>query len=348
MDCLVLPLQDRLDEWKKTTAQMDKEHFKECKRFRQEWKKRSTMDLADQSIYQSVQQLQQYSPSHQTADTQQSLYGTLRLQKKFRLRSGNNFHLASNTSLSGSNGCLNQLDAGERLLQFEIVERNALKRVLIEERSRFCLFVHYLKGVLDEQLLLTQEVSHLQEVMEQLTRLTADPYAEQVIAVQSSINQKNNFDSNSLYGPIGTTFPAHLASNTPPNSPGSLGSRKSSSCSLSSFNSMSSGGIISHFGNGMQLQQHHQPGSLPQSSLSQNYDSVKANPLVGHHFFPLIILIFALLMIDFVFIVFQTFQIEMPPRVPSITSHDSGFMSNVDLNLTQVCFFILKNSFLKS
>ena len=292
MDCLVLPLQDRLDEWKKTTAQMDKEHLKECKRFRQEWKKRSTMDLADQSIYQSVQQLQQHSPSDytSTSDPQQSLYGTLRLQKKFRLRSGNNnFNTPNNESLGGSNGCLNQLDASERLLQFEMVERNALKRVLIEERSRFCLFVHYLKSVLDEQLLLTQEVSHLQEVMEQLTRLSADPYAEVVIAnARLSKNQRNNFDANALYGLIGNPFPAILASNTPPNSPGLFGSRKSSSCSLSSFNSFSSAGHNSLCGHGMQ-QPVHQSGSHTQPNLSQNYTSRKNNPMVCLLFFYLFI-----------------------------------------------------------
>ncbi|XP_055343772.1 uncharacterized protein LOC129591906 isoform X2 [Paramacrobiotus metropolitanus] len=42
MDCLVTPLQEKMEDWKKTCLYMDKEHAKEYKKWRQEIKKRST------------------------------------------------------------------------------------------------------------------------------------------------------------------------------------------------------------------------------------------------------------------------------------------------------------------
>ncbi|KAK9732366.1 IRSp53/MIM homology domain [Popillia japonica] len=45
MDCLVLPLQERLEDWKKTVLTLDKEHAKEYKKARSELKKRSTDTL---------------------------------------------------------------------------------------------------------------------------------------------------------------------------------------------------------------------------------------------------------------------------------------------------------------
>ena len=39
MDCLILPLQDRLEDWKKITGQLDKDHSKEFKKLRTELKK---------------------------------------------------------------------------------------------------------------------------------------------------------------------------------------------------------------------------------------------------------------------------------------------------------------------
>src|SRR5699024_9443735 len=44
LDCLIIPMQDRIEEWKKTTLQLDKEHNKEMKRLRQDFKKRQICD----------------------------------------------------------------------------------------------------------------------------------------------------------------------------------------------------------------------------------------------------------------------------------------------------------------
>ncbi|XP_022912931.1 protein MTSS 2 isoform X6 [Onthophagus taurus] len=45
MDCLVVPLQEKLEDWKKTVFTLDKEHAKEYKKARAELKKRSTDTL---------------------------------------------------------------------------------------------------------------------------------------------------------------------------------------------------------------------------------------------------------------------------------------------------------------
>ena len=41
LDCMVLPLQDKLEDWKKSATSMDKDHAKEYKKLRSEIKKRS-------------------------------------------------------------------------------------------------------------------------------------------------------------------------------------------------------------------------------------------------------------------------------------------------------------------
>lgn len=45
MDCLIIPLQDKIEEWRRQCAILDKEHAKEYKRCRAELKKRSNDTL---------------------------------------------------------------------------------------------------------------------------------------------------------------------------------------------------------------------------------------------------------------------------------------------------------------
>ncbi|XP_068894467.1 protein MTSS 1 isoform X5 [Tenebrio molitor] len=206
MELLIIPLQDKLEDWKKTVLNLDKEHAKDFKRARTELKKRST--------------------------------DTLRLQKKMRKGAGGDLQKRLECGLQ---------DVTERRQLLEETEKHAVKGALIEERSRFCTFVGLLKPVVDEEVAMLTEMSHLQEAVQQLEKHTADPHtlppaSEQVIA-----------DLKSSDG--GWSF------RTPPSSPSSLGSRKSSMCSISSLNSSSSGSSKSH----------HSP-SHPhwQRSLSQN------------------------------------------------------------------------------
>ncbi|XP_031846674.1 uncharacterized protein LOC116433088 isoform X4 [Nomia melanderi] len=210
MDCLVLPLQEKLEDWKKSLINLDKEHAKEYKKARAELKKRST--------------------------------DTLRLQKK-KARKGQHLHgqgqPQSHGTLTGDVEFNRMLESSaavvqEKRLSLEETERRAVRAALLEERGRFCLLARFLKPVLDEEIAMLMELTHLQEVSDQLQRHAASPHhlppaSEQVIT--------------DIKGCDVTQW--SLA--TPPSSPSlSLGSRKSSMCSISSLTSSSSGSCKSH------------------------------------------------------------------------------------------------------
>ncbi|XP_049817877.1 uncharacterized protein LOC109597373 isoform X3 [Aethina tumida] len=191
MECLIIPLQEKLEDWKKTVLNLDKDHAKDYKRARAELKKRST--------------------------------DTLRLQKKIRKGAGGDLQKRFECGLQ---------DVTERRQLLEETEKHAVRAALLEERSRFCTFVGFLKPVVDEEVAMLTEMGHLQEAVQQLEKHTADPSvlppaSEQVIADLKSSDSGWSFQ-------------------TPPSSPSSLGSRKSSMCSISSLNSSSSGSSKSH------------------------------------------------------------------------------------------------------
>ncbi|XP_027839447.2 protein MTSS 1 isoform X5 [Aphis gossypii] len=183
MDCLVVPLQEKLEDWKKTIVNLDKEHAKEYKKARAELKKRST--------------------------------DTLRLQKKARKGAKmNELHKALQ-------------DVSDRKAVLEETEKRAVREALIEERSRYCIFVTILKPVIEEEVAMLMELSHLQEVMDKLEAHTTDPYSLPPASEQVLVDYKGSEMS--------------WTHQTPPSSPSSLGSRKSSMCSINSINSWSSG-----------------------------------------------------------------------------------------------------------
>ncbi|KAM0729473.1 Protein MTSS 1 [Formica fusca] len=211
MDCLVLPLQEKLEDWKKSLINLDKEHAKEFKKARAELKKRST--------------------------------DTLRLQKKKARKGQVYLHIQGQPQSHGT--CSSDVELNrmlessaavvqEKRLSLEETERKAVRAALLEERGRFCLLARFLKPVLDEEIAMLMELTHLQEVSDQLQRHAASPHhlppaSEQVIT--------------DIKGCDVTQW--SLA--TPPSSPSlSLGSRKSSMCSISSLTSSSSGSCKSH------------------------------------------------------------------------------------------------------
>ena len=240
MDCLVSPLQDRLDEWRKTTVLLDKDHAKEIKRLKQELKKRHPFELS-------------------------GLTGTLKLQKRL---GGSSF--ASGSGLSGVfSKSMESMEGSEKLFLLEEMEKKSLRRVLIEERSRFCLFVNFLRPVVDEELAMIQEISHLQEIMEHLSKLTADPYilpaSSEAVIADLKLSSREAFKSQSQLN----------LRHTPPSSPSSFASsRKSSMCSISSFNSNSSEG--SHSPAHQRHQRHHR-------KPMQMFDSRHIESLISYH-----------------------------------------------------------------
>ncbi|XP_052231053.1 uncharacterized protein LOC127844679 isoform X4 [Dreissena polymorpha] len=147
-------------------------------------------------------------------------------------------------------------DVNEKYIALEEQEKNALRTALIEERARFCLFVSCLKPFVDEEVGLLTEVTHLQEIMDSLCMqadnpATLPPSSEQVIMDLKGVDATAyTFQKN---------IPKILVgSKTPPSSPSSLGSRKSSMCSINSLASSSSGSAQSHSPcHNKNIQQHH-------------------------------------------------------------------------------------------
>lgn len=194
IDNLVNPVQEHSEEWKKSVAQLDKEHAKEYKKARQEIKKAAS--------------------------------DTIRLQKKVK-KGKNEMQLKLDNAME---------DVNNKYMALEMAEKNAVRTALIEERSRFCFFISYLRPFVDHEVSLLTEITHLQEIMEHLCMQCNDPNTLPPASEQVIMDVKG-FDSSSVW---------NFSQHSPPSSPSSIGSRKSSMCSINSITSSSSGSIKSH------------------------------------------------------------------------------------------------------
>uniref|UniRef100_A0A096M423 MTSS I-BAR domain containing 2b n=1 Tax=Poecilia formosa TaxID=48698 RepID=A0A096M423_POEFO len=177
MESLITPLQDKIEDWKKTANQLDKDHAKEYKRSRHEIKKKSS--------------------------------DTIKLQKKAR------------KDIPPRRGDLQpQLDSAmqdvtDMCLLMEETEKQAVRRALVEERGRFCTFIGFLQPVVNGEIAMLGEITHLQAIIDDLTVLTTDPHklppaSEQVIKDLKGSDYSWSYQ-------------------TPPSSPSSSGSRHRSS-----------------------------------------------------------------------------------------------------------------------
>ncbi|XP_016318159.1 MTSS I-BAR domain containing 2a isoform X5 [Sinocyclocheilus anshuiensis] len=176
MEKMIAPLQDKIEEWKKTATLLDKDHAKEYKRSRQEIKKKSS--------------------------------DTIKLQKKAR---------------KGRGGLQPQLnsamqDVSDMYLLMEETEKQAVRRALLEERGRYCTFISFLQPVVIGEVAMLGEATHLQAIIDDFTVLTTDPHKLPEASEQVILDLKGS-DYNWSY-------------QTPPSSPSSVGSRKSSLSSL--------------------------------------------------------------------------------------------------------------------
>ncbi|XP_061532740.1 MTSS I-BAR domain containing 2a isoform X3 [Phycodurus eques] len=176
MEGLVTPLQDRIEEWKKTANQLDKDHAKEYKRSRQEIKRKSL--------------------------------DTIKLQKKARKGRGN-----LRPQLDSA-----MQDVSDLYLLMEETEKQAVRRALLEERGRYCTFINLLQPVVNVEIAMLGETTHLQAIVDDLTLLTEDPH-KLPPASEQVIRDLKGSDFTWSY-------------QTPPSSPSSISSRKSSMCSL--------------------------------------------------------------------------------------------------------------------
>ncbi|XP_006830762.1 PREDICTED: metastasis suppressor protein 1 isoform X2 [Chrysochloris asiatica] len=226
IDCLINPLQEQMEEWKKVANQLDKDHAKEYKKARQEIKKKSS--------------------------------DTLKLQKKAKKGRGD-IQPQLDSALQ---------DVNDKYLLLEETEKQAVRKALIEERGRFCTFISMLRPVIEEEISMLGEITHLQTISEDLKSLTMDPHKLPASSEQVILDLKGSDYSWSYQ--------------TPPSSPSTAMSRKSSVCSsLNSVNSSDSRSSGSHS---------HSPSShyrYRSSNLPQ----------------------------------------QAPVRLSSVSSHDSGFIS---------------------
>ncbi|XP_038615893.1 protein MTSS 1 isoform X4 [Tachyglossus aculeatus] len=191
IDCLINPLQEQMEEWKKVANQLDKDHAKEYKKARQEIKKKSS--------------------------------DTLKLQKKAKKGRGD-IQPQLDSALQ---------DVNDKYLLLEETEKQAVRKALIEERSRFCAFISMLRPVIDEEISMLGEITHLQTISEDLKSLTMDPHKLPSSSEQVILDLKGSDYSWSYQ--------------TPPSSPSTTMSRKSSVCSsLNSVNSSDSRSSGSH------------------------------------------------------------------------------------------------------
>ncbi|KAH7642328.1 mtss1-like protein [Dermatophagoides farinae] len=257
LDCLILPLQERVEEWKKATIALDKERTKELKRLRQEFKKRQFCDsLSTSGSIRGNKKHSSRSLSKSKFDFFDSLnskgiYGTI----------GGGYHHKSTSSLTRSLD--SEMECNERLLMLEDLEKKAVRRALIEERSHFCLLVKFLRPFIEEEISMIGEISHIQEIMDSLQKLTVDPFDLPVSSETVISNLKLNKNDTSL---------ASWSIHTPPSSPSSLGSRKSSMCSISSYNSSSSNSAANYI--------HHQHHQTPNHQTQSKYFST-TDPLTS-------------------------------------------------------------------
>ncbi|XP_045751865.1 protein MTSS 1 isoform X8 [Mirounga angustirostris] len=191
IDCLINPLQEQMEEWKKVANQLDKDHAKEYKKARQEIKKKSS--------------------------------DTLKLQKKAKKGRGD-IQPQLDSALQ---------DVNDKYLLLEETEKQAVRKALIEERGRFCTFIAMLRPVIEEEISMLGEITHLQTISEDLKSLTMDPHKLPSSSEQVILDLKGSDYSWSYQ--------------TPPSSPSTTMSRKSSVCSsLNSVNSSDSRSSGSH------------------------------------------------------------------------------------------------------
>ncbi|XP_044151307.1 protein MTSS 1 [Bufo gargarizans] len=124
-------------------------------------------------------------------------------------------------------------DVNDKYLLLEETEKQAVRKALIEERSRFCSFISMLRPVIEEEISMLGEITHLQTISEDLKTLTMDPH-KLPSASEQVIHDLKGSDYNWSY-------------QTPPSSPSTTMSRKSSVCSsLNSVNSSDSRSSGSH------------------------------------------------------------------------------------------------------
>ncbi|XP_056900582.1 protein MTSS 1-like isoform X8 [Takifugu flavidus] len=200
MEGLINPLQEQLEEWKRGVNTLDKDYAKEFKKARQEIKKKSS----------------------DTLKLQKKAKKDIFNDQKYRLLKEVKDNISASADNMGRGDIQPQLDSAmqdvsDKFILLEETEKQALRKALIEHRQRICCFVTMLRPVVDEEISLLGEVTHLQAISDDLKALTSDPHKLPPASEQVILDLKS-----SDYG---------WSYQTPPSSPSTTMSRKSSMCS---------------------------------------------------------------------------------------------------------------------
>ncbi|CAH8647581.1 unnamed protein product [Dicrocoelium dendriticum] len=150
LDCLATPLADRLEEWRRTVTQLDRENNKEWRRARNE--------------------LQRVTGDFDKLNK--------RFRRKVNVACHNNSALGVGPdSTMGDNVQLNFLQHDLELKQRTLaeLERSSLRRAVVEERRRFAELMTCLKPVLDSHTALFSDVTAIDECVATIGEHVFDP-----------------------------------------------------------------------------------------------------------------------------------------------------------------------------
>ncbi|CAH8860386.1 unnamed protein product [Trichobilharzia szidati] len=171
-ECLTAPLIDRLEEWKRTVAQLDRENGKEWRRAKSELQ-RATCELEKlskrsrrkgSSVSNGVGDFDSHNEIHAFKTQQSNDSNNNSNNNNGILQSGDNMHL---------NFAQHDLILKQRTLAE--LERVSLRRAVIEERRRFAELLTCLKPVLDSKLAIFGDVNLFEESILAITHNSYDP-----------------------------------------------------------------------------------------------------------------------------------------------------------------------------
>ncbi|KAL5108110.1 Protein MTSS 1 [Taenia crassiceps] len=173
--CMVNPLTSHMEEWKKTLAQIEKEHNREAKRARGELKRalseanRLKRKLAKQGNGNAL-----HSRQSSGGSTIGQGVGLGEPPTSSRMLSSTVATGIGTSSLAVRTDSATKL-LEEKIRQMEDLERATIKRLMLEERGRYCFFFNCLRPVLETETSLLGEISTLHELFTALSTATENP-----------------------------------------------------------------------------------------------------------------------------------------------------------------------------
>jgi len=225
LECLVEPLTDKLDEWKKKVFILEKEHNKDNKKFRCDLKKKCVESL---HLYKKLSKRTVHQTAHFDSTTTSSSSSSASMRRS-------NDELANKYENSVQ-------EVKDLCMLFEETEKQHLRFAMMQERDQFCDLFTCVKPMLEHELAMLDEATHLADVVQSLCKSTSEPYAlphltslkiEQILS--DNVKAIHPSEYASFHKTLSDkNFASPLSHSSSPDS------RKSSVCSLTSYSSAES------------------------------------------------------------------------------------------------------------